>query len=92
MGGCAQVWLRQAEEGDEETFFSDLPHSLRHDAMWHLTSKALNSLPLFRDLDAPVQVGVGGGLVRERACVCVQCACAYMCDEGKTLRAVTGCG
>ena len=54
-----QVWIRQAEEGDEEAFFADLPHSLRHDAVWHLTSKALNTLPLLRDLDASLQARPG---------------------------------
>ncbi|KAK9809148.1 hypothetical protein WJX72_010205 [[Myrmecia] bisecta] len=52
----AEVWVRQAEESNEGQFFSELPHTLRNEVVWHMCRKLFASLYLFRDLDAPTQL------------------------------------
>ena len=52
---CGQVWVKETDVGTEE-FFDELPYMLRHEAVWHLVSKAMNAIPLFSELDASVQV------------------------------------
>ena len=47
--------MRETEAGAGEEFFDELPFMLRHEAVWHLVSKALNSIPLFSGLDASIQ-------------------------------------
>ena len=49
-----QVWIKESDASNEE-FFDELPYMLRHEAVWHLVSKAMNSIPLFAGLDASVQ-------------------------------------
>ncbi|KAK9797413.1 hypothetical protein WJX73_008201 [Symbiochloris irregularis] len=74
----AEVWIRQAEEGDEEAFFTDLPHSLRHEAVWHLTSRALLTLPLFRGLEASVQEALVNRMRPRR-----ELPGRYICQQGE---------